>query len=210
MRRVVVISIVATCLVVAYKSGVVEHFKPDELRRNLATLGPWEPLAFMGVYALSVVLAIAAWPIAIMGGLLFGTVWGTVFSVLGATLGASLAFGIMRGLGRDAARKRFSGRIKAFDEKLTEKGFPYMLFVRLVPIFPFIWVSYGAGLSGVSFRSFLLATFLGIIPTTFVYTFMGASADQVSLLKIGLIGAGFALLIGVPAAIQWLMARKTA
>ncbi|GAA2486032.1 TVP38/TMEM64 family protein [Streptomyces gobitricini] len=101
----------------------------------------------------------------------------------GTTAGAALPFGLVRWLGRPVvARYAGSGRLARLDAYLTRRGFTAVLVVRLVPLFPFSVVNYGAGVAGVRFSSYVTATALDIIPGTVVYTGLGGSlGDPASL-----------------------------
>ena len=128
---------------------------------------------YAGLYAMLVALSIpGAAILTIAGGFLFGTWLGGSCAVIGATLGATAVFLAARaGLGGLAQRAgRFVGKLEAGFRK---DAFNYLLVLRLVPIFPFWLVNLVPALVGVRLRIFVLATFLGIIPGTFVYASLG-------------------------------------
>ena len=87
-----------------------------------------------------------------------------------------MAFVIARGLGRDAVEARLGGRLRELDANLARRGFSYMFLLRLLPIMPFNWVSYGAGVTGITFRSYVAATALGIAPLVALYAVFGSAA----------------------------------
>lgn len=95
--------------------------------------------------------------------------YGTIYTVIGATLGASAAFLTARHLGRDFIEGFLKGRLKVFDDGAERHGLKAVLFVRLIPLFPFNIVNYGAGLSKIRFKDFFFATLIGIIPGSFAY-----------------------------------------
>ena len=137
---------------------------------------PWGPLIFIGIYALACGVAFPGTIITLLGGVLYGVGFGTFLNLVGASLGASLAFLLSRTLGRDFVSLFLGkGRLAAFDEKVAQNGFRVILTLRLVPLFPFTGINFGAGLSKVTYRDYLGATIVGMIPATFVYTYFADS-----------------------------------
>lgn len=183
----------------ARQVGLFDPGFRDQLQATLRGLGPWAPVAFAGIKLMTVVFALPSAPVTFTGGLLFGVVWGTIINVLAATAGASLTFFIGRSIGREEVEKRLSGRFKELDDSLAQNGLSFMLFLRLVPLFPFNGINYGAGLTRVSFRDYFLGTLLGIIPGATVFTYIGAAAAEGSPTKalLGLGGLGLLALIPV-------------
>src|SRR4029077_2980000 len=130
-------------------------------------------LAFIAVYATLVALSVpGAAILTLAGGFLFGTWIGGLCAIIGATLGATAIFLAARaGLGGLAQRAgRFVGKLEA---GFRANAFSYLLVLRLVPIFPFWLINLVPALVGVRLPAFMLATFLGIIPGTFVYASLG-------------------------------------
>ena len=136
-------------------------------------------LAYIAVYGVLIALSVpGAAVLTIAGGLLFGTWVGAVCAVIGATLGATALFLAARaGLGGLAQRAgRFVGRLEA---GFRGDAFNYLLVLRLVPIFPFWLVNLVPALVGVSLSTFVIATFLGIIPGSVVYASLGNGLGSV-------------------------------
>ena len=130
-------------------------------------------LVYVLIYAALVALSVpGAAILTIAGGFLFGTWIGGLCAVIGATLGATAIFLAARGgLGGLAQRAgRFVGKLEA---GFRADAFNYLLVLRLVPIFPFWLVNLVPALVGVRLPTYVLATFLGIIPGTFVYASLG-------------------------------------
>jgi uncharacterized membrane protein YdjX (TVP38/TMEM64 family) len=152
-------------------SGLHEKYlTPEHFRNYIAMAGIWAPLLFISLYALPI---FSDSVFAMLGGILFGPLFGTVYSVIGALFSTSLAFFISRYLGRDFVARRLSGGWKLFDEDMERFGFRVILFLRLVPIFPYEGINYGAGLTKIKYYDYLIATLLGIIPAAFAYNFFG-------------------------------------
>ena len=138
-------------------------------------------LAFMAIYAATVALSLpGAAVLTLAGGFLFGWFWGGLASMIAASAGAVLVFLIARTAPWRAARR--PGRPLACErlrQGFQEDAFSYLLFLRLVPIFPFWLVNLAPALLGVSLWTYTLATVLGIIPGTFAYSIAGNGLDSV-------------------------------
>lgn len=117
--------------------------------------------------------------LSLAGGAVFGAVMGTLYVNIGATVGAALAFMATRYLFRDAVLKKFGSNLVNMNKELEQRGFNYLLFLRLVPVFPFFLINFGAGLTAISLRTFLFGTMIGIIPGSFVYCNAGASLASI-------------------------------
>lgn len=153
---------------------------------------------FMGGYILQTALALPGAAIFSMAaGAIFGVVMGTLYAVTAATIGAVLSFLATRYLIRDLVLKCFGARMAVINGELERRGVNYLLFLRLVPLFPFFLVNLAAGITGMSLRTFVIGTLVGIIPGGFVYVNAGSAlsgirslADIVSARTL----AGFVLL----------------
>ena len=108
---------------------------------------------------------------------------GTVYANIAATLGATLAFLITRYLLRDMVLGKFGKRLEGINRELEARGFNYLLFLRLVPVFPFFLINLAAGVTRLPLRTFVLATMIGIIPGGFVYVNAGASLATITSLS---------------------------
>jgi uncharacterized membrane protein YdjX (TVP38/TMEM64 family) len=114
------------------------------------------------------------------GGYVFGSFWGTIYDVIGAGAGALLSFIIARKWGSSGVRRLIKGKkLQSFDDKAEKSGILVVLYMRLMPFFPFDGVSYGAGLSKIRFWDYTWATFIGIIPGAIVYNVFGASLNAI-------------------------------
>lgn len=147
-----------------------------DVRGWVDSLGFWGPLVFALCYAVAVTALLPGSVLTASAGALFGLPLGAAVVLVGATAGAALSFGISRWLGRPAvARYTGSGRLARLDAYMSRRGFAAVLVLRLVPLFPFNVINYGAGVASVRFPSYMAATALGIIPGTLVYTGLGGA-----------------------------------
>ncbi|MDH5556983.1 MAG: TVP38/TMEM64 family protein [Alphaproteobacteria bacterium] len=137
-------------------------------------------LAFIAIYA-----AIAGFSLpgaavtSISGGFLFGLWFGTAWNVIGATIGATLLFLAARTVFADFLRKKAGPWLQQVETAFNKNAFSYLLFLRLVPVFPFFAVNLVPAFLGVRLRTFVLTTFIGIIPGGFVYTSFGAGLGAI-------------------------------
>lgn len=133
------------------------------------------PVAFVLLYACLTLALVPGSVSSVAAGALFGAAWGTALTVLGATLGATIAFLIARRLGRARLLARGGRRFDSLDGWVERHGFLAVLYVRLVPLFPFSAVNYAFGVTAVRGREYLAATVLGIIPGTFALVALGST-----------------------------------
>jgi uncharacterized membrane protein YdjX (TVP38/TMEM64 family) len=141
-------------------------------------------VSFMVVYIFQTVLLLpGAAILSLAAGAIFGTAIGVICVIIAATLGAVLAFLATRYMFRDAVMKRFGSRLEGINKELEDRGFNYLLFLRLVPLFPFFLINLAAGLTRLPLRTFIIGTMLGIIPGGFVYVNAGANLASVDSLS---------------------------
>lgn len=140
--------------------------------------------AFMAIYIIQTGLALpGATILSLSAGAVFGPWLGTVYAVTAASIGATLAFLFTRYLLRGVVLARFGNKLEGINSELEQRGLSYLLFLRLVPLFPFFLINLAAGLTRLPLRSFILGTFFGIIPGGFVYVNAGASLAQINSLS---------------------------
>ena len=139
---------------------------------------------FMAVYIIQTALSLpGAAILSLAAGAIFGSMMGTVYAVISASIGATLAFLVTRYLLRDLVLERFGSRLEGMNRELEQRGFNYLLFLRLVPVFPFFLINLAAGLTRLPLRTFIVGTLLGIIPGGFVFVNAGASLATITSLS---------------------------
>lgn len=163
-------------------SGLDRFLTIDALGENcewllaeVARLGPIAVAAFVALYASAVALSFpGALILTITSGFLFGPVLGSLYAVIGATLGAVGLFLFVRmGLG-DLMETRAGGAIDRLRRGFADNALGYLLFLRLLPVFPFWLVNFAAALIAVPLRTFVIATAIGIVPGSAVYATFGS------------------------------------
>ncbi len=152
---------------------------PELLKEALdwiSRLGPWGPVIFIGVYVLATVLFIPGSVLTLGAGALFGVALGSVCVSVSATLGATAAFLVGRYLARDAVARKVESneRFAAIDRAVADEGWKIVLLTRLSPIFPFTLLNYAFGLTRIPLSHYLLASWVGMIPGTVMYVYLGS------------------------------------
>ncbi|MBI2197645.1 MAG: TVP38/TMEM64 family protein [Candidatus Rokubacteria bacterium] len=160
------------------------------LRVYVLSFGAWAPLVSAGLMMLQAVIApLPASAITYVNGLIFGAWWGGLLSWGSALGAAALCFGLSRILGRPAVGRLVSPRALEWSDAFFARFGSYAVLIgRLIPVVSFDVVSYGAGLTAMSFAGFLVATAVGMVPATLVYSYLGhlgGSSGQAVLWTLG-------------------------
>lgn len=130
--------------------------------------------AFALIYAVAVALSVPIGTLlSLLAGVLFGTAYGSVIVVLGATVGAAAVFLVARTALGQGLRRRLGPRFQALEAGFNRNGFNYLLFLRLVPLFPFWVVNLAPAFLGMRLAPYLAATAIGITPAAIVYVYTG-------------------------------------
>jgi len=136
--------------------------------------------AYITAYALLAALSLPGCPIVTaMGGLMFGSLIGGAAAVVGASIGATLLFLIARSAVGGMLSERATPWLVKLRKGFAEDALSYLLFLRLVPAFPFWFVNIAPAVLGVPLRTYVIATFFGIMPATFAFASAGAGLDSV-------------------------------
>jgi uncharacterized membrane protein YdjX (TVP38/TMEM64 family) len=192
----VALALVFLCVIVAFYAVDATHYvNLDSLKANRGALLAFTAqhyaaalaLAFVGyVGAVAFSLPVAT-VLSLAIGFLFGRWVGTALVVTAATVGATLAFLAARYLFAAAARRRAGTLGERINAGISANAFSYLLFLRLVPLFPFFLVNLAAAFTTVRLRTYALATFIGISPGAFVYVNVGRALGRLES-ATGLVG----------------------
>jgi uncharacterized membrane protein YdjX (TVP38/TMEM64 family) len=166
---------VAAAIVVAAKYFHVQDLLKAALDW-IGKLGPWGPVIFIGIYIVAAVLFVPGSVLTLGAGALFGVVLGSVCVSISATLGATAAFLVGRYLARDAIARKIakSEKFAAIDRAVADEGWKIVFLTRLSPIFPFTLLNYAFGLTRVRLSHYVLASWIGMIPGTVMYVYLGS------------------------------------
>lgn len=186
LKRILPLAVLVALIGAAFAFRIDRYLTLDALRDNRTTLlsfveaHRFEAAAgFMLAYAAVVALSLpGATIMTLAGGFLFGTVLGASLTVVGATVGAAALFLIARSTFGDVLRERAGPFLARMSDGFSKDAFNYLLFLRLVPAFPFWAVNLAPALLGMRLAPFVAATAIGIIPGTTVYSAFGAGLGR--------------------------------
>ena len=137
-------------------------------------------LIYMAVYVCMASLCLPGSPLlTAMGGLMFGWLIGGLAAIVGATVGATILFLIARTALGESLTGRAAPWLSKLRQGFAEDALSYLLFLRLVPAFPFWFVNIAPAILGVPLRIYVIGTFFGIIPASFAFASAGAGLDSV-------------------------------
>jgi len=187
LKRWILLIVLLILLGLFFYFQLYRYLSFESLKANRALLLAWSEqhliwvvLGFIGVYTISVACSVpGATFLTLAGGFLFGPWLGTLWVVLSATLGAFIVFLAVKLALRDWVAKKAAKWLKTMEQGFQHNAFSYLLFLRLVPLFPFWLINIVPALLGVSKRTFVIATLVGIIPGSFVYVLVGNGLGHV-------------------------------
>jgi uncharacterized membrane protein YdjX (TVP38/TMEM64 family) len=187
LRRLLPLIILAALVAAVLLSDFRNVLSLETLVRHRQAIGAFmaeHRLAGLAIFVLTYIVVVAlsvpgALWLTLTGGVLFGPVLGTIATVVGATIGATIIFKIAQSALGEGLLRRAGPRAAKIAEGIQADAFNYLLFLRLVPAFPFFLVNLAAALVAVPLWTFVAATVIGIIPATFAFTLAGAGLDSV-------------------------------
>lgn len=146
----------------------------------IESLGPIGPLVFALAYIILTILLVPGSALTLGAGALFGLWWGALTVITGANLAALCSFLLARTFLRARVEQWAQGRPRfaALDRAIGRAGFKMVLLLRLSPVFPFTLLNYLLGLTTVRTGAYVLANLLGMLPGTFLYVYLGATARE--------------------------------
>lgn len=201
------------CLLICWwlQHPEINLFTPDSFRQLVKSLGLLGPLVYISVLALSVVISpVPSAPLAVVAGAIWGSTLAGIYSVIGGFIGSLIAYFLGRTLGRSAV-KGLTGKAIYFSKRRGEVYLGWLIFItRLLPVLSFDLISYGAGITGISLPIYATATLLGMIPSTFLLTYMGSAFTVQMPVAVALAVIFLIVLIALPWGIKrynWLGMR---
>jgi uncharacterized membrane protein YdjX (TVP38/TMEM64 family) len=190
-RKVWVVAVIAALVALFFYFDLGRFLTIGSLKSNRDALVGFRESHQVAMVAIFIAAYIAQTALSLPGaaalslaaGAIFGAIMGTLYVNIGATIGATLAFLVARYLFHDMIQNKFGPRLEKINRELETRGFNYLLFLRLVPLFPFFLINLGAGLTRVPLRTFFFGTMIGIIPGSFVFCNAGASLATITSLN---------------------------
>lgn len=151
-------------------------------------------LVYVAAYIVATVLLIPGSVITIAGGFVFGLGLGVALVSAGSVIGATCSFLLGRRFVRDWVTRQITGlpRFEALDRATRSDGFMIVLLARLSPLFPFNLLNYAFGLTAVRLRAYFFASWIGMLPGTILYVYIGSAASDLTLITTGQIESGTA------------------
>lgn len=190
IKRWLPLFVIVALMVAFYLTGLHEKISLQSLQDNKEAMLDYvserpviAALSFVGAYIIFVALSLpAATLLTLTGGFLFGKWLGTIYVVSAATVGATIVFFVAKTSLGETLRDKAGGLYKRIEDNMEDGAVGYLLFMRLVPIFPFFLVNIVAALFNVKPRVFILTTFFGIIPGSFVFVNLGTQLATITSL----------------------------
>ncbi len=187
IRRFAPIVVIVFAMAAVFATGAHRHVSLETLVRHRMAIEAFinshavvAVAAFMAVYVVAVALSIpGALFLTISGGVLFGTLVGGLAAVVSATTGATIIFLVAKSACGETLVRRAGPLARKLADGFKADAFSYLLFLRLMPAFPFFLVNLAPALVGVKLSTFVAATAIGVIPATFAFAFLGSGLDSV-------------------------------
>jgi uncharacterized membrane protein YdjX (TVP38/TMEM64 family) len=187
LRRWLPLAALLALIGLAFALGLHKYFTLQTIADNRVALESFVAgnmalalLLYVLVYVTIVALSLpGAAILSIFGGFVFGWLLGAPTTVIAATIGSTIVFQVVKTSLGAALAERAGPFVQKLSRGFAEDSFHYLLFLRLVPAFPFFAVNTVAGLARVELKTFVAATFIGIIPGTIAFSFVGSGLDSV-------------------------------
>ncbi len=190
-----VLILILSTLLFVYQAEFIQFIQDIETKKDLNPIGI--AVILIMFQTLTAPLGFPGVPITILIGALFGFFPGAVIALIGNTLGGCLAFLLSRYILRNYVQKKILSRypkIKSYERKLTQQGFTTVLALRILPLFPFNSLNFLLGITNVSFKKFVLGSFVGMLPGTFLFVYFGNSLRILNIANIILAILGITIL----------------
>jgi uncharacterized membrane protein YdjX (TVP38/TMEM64 family) len=186
-KRYLPVAIILGGLGIGYAYGLNDYFSLTFLAEQREALSAYVEanfamslLSFGALYAVATAFSFpAASILTIFGGFLFGWLIGSIVVAVSATLGATALFLAAKTAFGDFLKEKVGGRVKNLAEGFENDAFSYLLVLRIAPVFPFFIMNIAPALFNVSLRTYVAATFLGILPGVFAYAYLGQGVESV-------------------------------
>ena len=181
------------------------HLTPESFKAYALSLGTLGPIIYIGIFIIRPLFLIPSIALFIGGGLAFGPVVGSAYASLGAALGGTVGFWFSRKMGRDYVKKRLKLGADLIDD--TKFSFSAVFLLSLIPVMPVTVINYGAGLSPIKFKNYIVAHILGMTPRAFAYGYFGSTLLEVGSAKFR-IGLLILMIMGIVTATIRIRAKR--
>ena len=150
------------------------------------SLGTFGYFAFIFVYIIATIFLISGLVLTLGAGIIFQVVKGSILVSIASTFGATVAFLIGRYIARGWVKKQIEKRpnFQVIDEAVAKEGWKIVGLTRLSPLFPFVFLNYAFGITKVSLRDYILASWIGMMPGTIMYVYIGSLIGDIASLGV--------------------------
>ncbi|MEA5509670.1 TVP38/TMEM64 family protein [Crocosphaera sp. UHCC 0190] len=186
------IAVLTAALIIANKQLEISSLlNINEILQNtlqwIDSLGNIGYLVFILVYVLAAVFLISGAILTLGAGIIFNVVKGSILVSIASTLGATVAFLIGRYLARGWVIKQLEKypKFQAIDNAVAQEGWKIVGLTRLSPLFPFVILNYAFGITKVSLKDYILASWIGMMPGTIMYVYLGSLIGNIATLGAG-------------------------
>ncbi len=199
MKKYIPILIVVLIIAIVFLSPLREWLSIDYVTNLISqfTDSPWGIVVFGLLYILAVVLVVPGLPMTLLAAPLFGLWNGILIVVIASNIGTTITFWISRLAGKDFVTKilKNSSFVDKINDQMDKNGFIYMLYLRMIPLFPFNVVNYIPGLTSISYKKYALASFIGMLPGSCIYVYAAYTASDIQnnpwgiIISVGILAA---------------------
>jgi len=228
VKKWIPLIIIVILMAIAYFSGVLDTLSFENIKAHreqiLGLIDAYPtlmPLLFMLLYIVVVALSLPGGTVlTLIGGFFFGIPLSTIYVIIAATIGATIIFLAARTALGDLLKKKAGPFLNKMENGFQKNAASYLLFLRLIPLFPFWLVNLAPAFSKVRTSTYIWTTFVGIIPGSYVYTQAGSglsaifdqgvafSMDNVFNIQIRIALAALALFALIPIFVKYLVKKR--
>lgn len=191
LMRFLLICLMVGLIYVVGSSGLYAYLSVAHIKAHAALLNNYvQEYYWLTVWfyiAAFIILVICCLPgtalMSMLGGFLFGMLSGIFYINIAATTGAAIFFLLVRYLIGSLLQKRYGHAFGNFNAMVNEKGWIFLLMLRCIPLIPFFMVNIIAGLTTVRLFTFIWTTSIGILPTSFIFTYVGKQLGQIKKIE---------------------------
>ena len=167
------LGVAAAALIASHFTHLGDYFSEEKLRQVAQSLGAWGPVVIVALGVLTPLAFLPRWPLAFLGGMLYGLVWGTLLSTFASTLGAWLHYALSRSLlAPTTERLKKKYRLERLHVP-HEKEFMFIFLLRAFPLSSFVLTNLIAGALKMRTARYVAASFLGMLPSSLMYAAAG-------------------------------------
>jgi len=166
------------------RAMLLDKFSPQHVKDYILSFGKTSAVIYVLLYILNTIILFP--PIGLLSlsaGLIFGRFWGVILLMIASSIGTSCTFFISRLLFQKQIESAMGDRFINLREKLSQKGFYVILFLRIIPVVPYEALNYISGISKIKFKDYFWATFLGLMPGIFIAVFFADSLATMRNIK---------------------------